>query len=284
MSNFEINDSWLRDWAMRCGIMLIVAFLLPMVTPFKTFWFWHMIKAAPVGTLLLLGVGVACVALTTVAKDKLAGNQLAVVLLVLSLLPLLSGMGGSSNMATMGAMGRGGMPMAGGANFGAILLLLSLCSIAIGNHLSKVHTQDQYPRLMVGIGGIVLLVLMILPIAGRSPITMFFSGFMWSRGWPVLLILAGVIAYGVIAVMQFFKIRGDMSELLSLVARGLLVGVPAVALFYVLVGPIPFFSGLMMVLKMILTVYGIVLLFVTSLTAVIEYNVGSGNQGAETSS
>ena len=275
----DIDDTWLKTWATRCGIMLIVGFLLPM----GSIWFWTMMKYGNWFLVLIpLLIGIAALVL----KDKLDGNQLALALLAISALALLLSLSGGSSMKMRGA---GPLSMTGGGGIGSLLLILSACSIAVGNHLSKTHTSDQYPKLMVGVGGIVLVALFIIPIGGPAPIKMFFTGFMWSKAWFILIIFAAVLAYGVVAIVQFLNtqmgikvpvLEGDQSELLSLLARVLLFGIPAVGVIFALFGPLPFFAALFTVIKMTLLVYGSLLLLVSSLTAVIEYNVGSGSQPA----
>jgi hypothetical protein len=277
----DIDDSWLKTWATRCGIMLIVGFLLPFG---GWIWFWNMMNSSTwLMVLIPLAAGIAALVL----KEKLDGNQLAISLLAVSGIALLLSMSGGSSMSMRGA---GPMSMAGGGGgVGTLLLVLSACSIAVGNHLSKTHTSDQYPKLMVGVGGIVLVALFIIPIGGVAPIKMFFTGFMWSKAWFILIIFAAVLAYGVVAILQFLNtqmgikvpvLEGDQSELLSLLARVLLFGIPAIGVLGALFGPFPFFGTLLTVIKMTLLVYGALLLLVSSLTAVIEYNVGSGSQQA----
>lgn len=112
---------------------------------------------------------------------------------------------------------------------------LGLVCIAVGNRVGKQFTHVRMPRVLAGVGGVTLVTLYCLPVAGEGTpplISMLFEGGLWSEGIVLVPVLFGIFIYGLLGLGLAFphQKRDVCAAGASLVARGVLAWTPIAVL------------------------------------------------------
>ncbi len=248
------------------GIAIIVGFLIPVVVSFmgqtQVTWFWEDIKRAP-ATLLTPALGIIAIVISGVLKGKSQGMALFFCAFGVFIIAMFTSL--VKHSSTTGAT-----VISVSSPVISLLALLSLVSIAAGNHVRKSFQQASIPRFLSGIGGCILVALFLIPIEGRPFITIFIEIEFWKIVWPEMLILLGVLVYGIMGIVSFKpgNVEGICGTI-SLLARILLFAMPIATLAHLLMlgGGAFFITMLTTMLKLCTVLYGLLILTTTGLAS-----------------
>ncbi|HEU4338657.1 MAG TPA: hypothetical protein VFS19_01195 [Planctomycetota bacterium] len=276
--------AWAKKWAHIGAWSVIAGFLIPIPWPqghlhdmaWGALWSWDFFKSEtffPIGLTMPPLAGLGVLVLLFMSRDELLprfmtfiGAFTIVVELALGLY-LTSGPFITSGDVALSPSLTGLFLMCALAAIGAFV-------IAAGNRVRKTLPLHPWPRRISGIGGILLLLIFAIPWYGHPPITAFFSREDWSTGWPVMIPMLGLLAYGIAGVVCFkiFKRPQRACKIVSLLGRGALLLMPV---FFIILDFVTFETMrgrapvALVVLKAFLTLYGSMAIFGAGLAALL---------------
>lgn len=279
-------DAWSRRWLVFAAICVFVGVALPMPDD----------SAMRVTDRGIEGIGLLWPH-ELVAKGRLSWfdllTPLAISALGLLVLPLRGAIRGmTAFLGTLGleilgvflATKGSGVSLFDGSQTGvragvavALVAILGLLGVAVGNHVRKRAPASGVPSALSGVGGLLLLVLFVLPIQGSPVIRAFFEPGAWKVAWSLLVLLLLLLGFGVLGVRAFSGngIPGRCF-LTSLVARVLLFGYPIAMLAFVLGLDVggrfqpPIWISIVTTLRVALLANGVLILLAAGLAAWFE--------------
>ncbi len=265
------NVGWAKTWAIAGGCFLLAGFMIPIPIPqyngFAALWSWDIVAHAPVS--IAIGMvappvaGLAILAVAAFAPSRLLAPIMACVggaIVGLELLLLLIQGASIDEKLTL----RIPLPLLAGA-----LAFAGAFGIAAGNHIRKKYPDHSWPRLVMGICGILVVVFFLLPLGGRPIVAGFFEATAWKEAWPVTLGLLACLEYGIAGILGFktfanprkasavLSVLGGVTFVLFPVSFVILWLVQVPAEFRTIQGLAP---AALAVLKVFLSVYGLLIL------------------------
>ncbi|HEY3227000.1 MAG TPA: zinc ribbon domain-containing protein [Planctomycetota bacterium] len=281
---------WAKSWAIACGTMILVGFLMPLITASafglpEYFWPWDWMPGLPILD-LLASVQVALAAVTVLAAAILApirivprimaivGGVTLVLQIVLSVMGQLSLILWSTVPGlTSGILGG--------------IALLSVCGIAVGNRVRKSFPVHRAPRRIAGLCGILTVAFLLTPLAGNSPIIAeMFEEHFWPQGWPFVLGFGAYLAYGIAGIVSFrgFAQPRSTTQVITWIGRTFFAVVPVVLLAIGLLttrflggsGQEMFGPLILLVVKFCAVWYGLLALPSAGAAAWISASIGGG--------
>jgi hypothetical protein len=155
----------------------------------------------------------------------------------------------------------------------ALMVILGLLGIAVGNHIRKRSPSSGAAMAVSGVGGVLLVLVFLLPFSGTPMFGVFFEARAWDAAWSAMLVLLLVFVFALLG-LRAFSSSGVESRcfLTSLVARMLLFGSPF-AMSVVAAKALPFGAALLVCLRAGLLVAGVVGVIATGLAAWIEGSI-----------
>lgn len=108
---------------------------------------------------------------------------------------------------------------------------LGLACVAVGNRVGKQFTHVRTPKVLAGVGGVTLLSLYCMPVAGAgtdSLISILFTGSTWTDGWMFAPLIFAVFAYGLmgIGLCVPHQRRETVATAASITVRAVLIWTP----------------------------------------------------------
>ncbi len=247
MDRLPEPDAWSARWGTALAVVSLVAWILPVSTDMLGFragggdgsrWIFPWSPEYAQGqsfALQLVQPGAAVAALVILRMLRGAGRGMA----------LLAVTVGTVLASLFFQEGRGGLdlftgPAAGGARAGGLIALALLAGgigAAVGNHLRKRAPEAGPGRALCAAGGALVVLPFLIPVEGTPIIALFFQVQAWSVGWPLVLLLALTLTYGVTGVRHLSSSPDYEGRCvrMSRLGRALLVAPPLAATIFMII-------------------------------------------------
>lgn len=279
-------DAWSRNWVIGFATALVVGTLLP--TPeaishrgrtsadVSFVWPWTAVARGKLGWIDLVATpALALLALLALRwKGSVRGMVLFVGTLALQIVGAFVTAKGSG--ATVFDEGFRGGFMAVGMLL-ALMVVVGLLGVAVGNHVRKRSPSSSAAMTVSGVGGVLLVLIFLLPFSGTPMFGVFFTARAWGEAWSGMLFLVLVFVFALLGLRAFSSASvASRCFVTSLVARMLLFGSPF-AMIVVALKALPYGAALLVCLRIGLLFAGAFGVIATGLAAWIEGSMVARN-------